>query len=97
VIQTSQHGFGIAHFPAHPYSWFMIVKLYWATRLLGYVLSLAGIFYYLHNQANFDERARAVGLTIVGAGFLCFFVSYALRAWLRFGPKPRDDSQPPDQ
>jgi hypothetical protein len=65
----------------------MITKLYWAARLLGYILSLAGIFYYLTHQTSFDERTRAIGLGIVGMGFVCFFVSYALRAWLRFGSR----------
>ena len=65
----------------------MISKLYLVSRLLGYVVSLVGIFYYLHHQASLTGYNRAVGLGIVGVGFVFFFLSYALRAWLRFAPR----------
>ena len=63
----------------------MIIKLYWITRITGYVASLAGIFYYLYHQADADSAARNTGLALVGFGFVAFFISYALRAWIRFG------------
>ncbi len=65
----------------------MITKLYWATRILGYIACLGGIFYYLAHLHSADPTIPQAGLRFVYAGFLCFFVSYALRAWLRFGSR----------
>lgn len=74
----------------------MIVKVYWATRILGYVACLAGIFYYLSHQPDADPAARNLGLGVVGIGFVGFFVSYAIRAWLRYGPRrPADKENAP--
>jgi hypothetical protein len=64
----------------------MIIKIYWIARVFGYIASLAGIFLFLYNQADADPAARNLGLALVGTGFIGFFVSYAARAWLRFGP-----------
>ena len=64
----------------------MIMKVYWIARVFGYIASLTGIFLFLYNQAEADPAARNLGLALVGTGFLGFFVSYALRAWLRFRP-----------
>ena len=33
-----------------------------------------------------DPATKNLGLGLVGIGFVSFFISYALRAWLRFGP-----------
>ena len=65
----------------------MIIKLYWITRVLAYIASLAGIFMYLMHHADADPRNVQFGLGLVGLGFFSFFISYALRAWLRFGPR----------
>ena len=65
----------------------MVIKLYWITRVLGYLVSLIGIFLFLAHQVDADPDAKNIGLGLVGLGFLAFFVSYALRAWLRFGPR----------
>ena len=62
----------------------MIIKLYWITRIIGYVASLAGIFYYLYHQADVDPRTAQCGLAAVGFGFVAFFISYALRVWIRY-------------
>ena len=65
----------------------MITKFYWTIRILGYVASLVGIFLFLGHQADADPALRNAGMGIVGFGFLAFFVSYSIRAWLRFGPR----------
>ena len=66
----------------------MIIKLYWITRIFGYIASLVGIFMYLGHQADASPELRNLGLGIVGAGFIAFFVSYAIRVWVRFGARP---------
>ena len=63
----------------------MIIKLYWITRVLAYIACFAGIFMYLMHHADADPRNVQFGLGLVGLGFVSFFISYALRAWLRFG------------
>ncbi len=65
----------------------MIAKAYWIARILAYVACLAGIMMYLRHQVDAVSAWRNAGLGLVGIGFLAFFVSYALRAWLRFGPR----------
>jgi hypothetical protein len=72
----------------------MITKLYWATRLSGYIACLGGIFLFLAHQPDAESTLRNTGLGIVGIGFLAFFLSYALRAWLRFGPGRKTDGAP---
>ena len=74
----------------------MIIKLYWITRVLAYIACLAGILMYLMHQADADPRTVQYGLGLVGLGFVSFFISYALRAWLRFGfgRKPSDEEAP---
>ena len=64
----------------------MIIKFYWITRVLGYVACMAGIFLFLYNKADADQSLAQTGLGLVGLGFFGFFISYGLRAWLRFGP-----------
>ena len=44
------------------------------------------IFLFLYNRADADQSLAQTGLGLVGLGFLGFFISYGLRAWLRFGP-----------
>ena len=65
----------------------MLTKLYWATRITGYLACLGGIFYYLAHLPEADPATARSGLYFVYAGFLAFFASYALRVWLRFGPR----------
>jgi hypothetical protein len=64
----------------------MITKLYLATRIVGYLACLGGIFYYLAHLQD-PGGIPQKGLYFVYAGFLSFFLSYALRAWLRFAPR----------
>lgn len=64
----------------------MITKIYWIARVFGYIASMVGIFLFLAHQGDFDPSTKNWSLGLVGLGFLGFFVSYALRAWLRFGP-----------
>jgi len=68
----------------------MIKKLYWTFRLIGYIGSLGGALFTLKNQAAGCTELQNVGLGIVGIGFLSLFISYGLRAWLRFRPAPKD-------
>ena len=73
----------------------MITKIYWATRLIGYVVSLVGIFVFLAHQADVDPSLKNAGFGLVGIGFVSFFVSYAIRIWLRFGAaRPSDGEKP---
>jgi hypothetical protein len=88
-------GFPVALPPRPPYTSAMITKLYWATRILGYVACLGGIFYYLAHLHGADPTIPQAGLRFVYAGFLCFFVSYALRAWLRLAPRKPDPKSTP--
>ena len=64
----------------------MIVKFYWITRVLGYVASMVGIFLFLYNRADANQSLAQTGLGLVGLGFVGFFISYGLRAWLRYRP-----------
>ena len=64
----------------------MIIKFYWITRVLGYVASMIGIFLFLLHKTDADQSLAQTGLGLVGLGFFGFFISYGLRAWLRFGP-----------
>ncbi len=74
----------------------MLIKLFWIARVFGYVASLAGVFLYLAHGADASPDLKNLGLGIVGAGFIGFFISYAIRAWLRFGARPKtiDRRQP---
>ena len=67
----------------------MIIRLYWITRILGYAASLVGVLFYLRHQADAAADGRNLGLAIVGAGFISFFISYAIRVWVRFGARAR--------
>ena len=71
----------------------MIVKLYWVARIAAYVACLAGILTYLYHQPDADPSVRNLGLGLVGGGFVAFFISYAVRAWLRFGPARAADKE----
>ena len=64
----------------------MINKASWVTRLVGYIVSLVGIFLFLYHQGDADPATKNLGLGLVGIGFVSFFISYALRVWMRFGP-----------
>ena len=64
----------------------MIIKFYWITRVLGYVACMVGIFLFLWHKTDADQSLAQTGLGLVGLGFVGFFISYGLRAWLRFGP-----------
>jgi len=74
----------------------MIMKIYWATRILGYLACLAGIFLYLSHQADAATDIRNIGFGLLGFGFVSFFISYAIHAWLRFGArsKTKEDIAP---
>ncbi len=67
----------------------MIKKINWAARIVAYLACFIGIFLYLRHPADLDPAGRNPGLAFLGAGFVAFFVSYALQAWQRFGPPPR--------
>ncbi len=71
----------------------MIIKIYWIARVFGYIACMAGIFLFLRHQADAEPAMKNLGLGLVGIGFLGFFVSYALRAWLRFGPGRKTDEE----
>ncbi len=71
----------------------MITKIYWIARIAAYVACLAGIFTYLYHQPDADPAVRNVGRGFVGAGFVAFFISYAIRAWLRFGGGRKTDGE----
>lgn len=60
----------------------MLHRLYWTSRLLAYLLSLAGILLHLYARADADPARANTGLAIVGVGFVFFFISYALRLWI---------------
>lgn len=76
----------------------MIKKFYWAFRLIGYAACLCGIAFYLAHQADAGDEGRTLGLGIVGIGFLGFFISYGLRAWMRFAPRPKpEDTRAPSK
>ena len=72
----------------------MIKKINWTARIVAYLASFIGIFLYLRHQADLDPAGRNQGLAFVGAGFVAFFVSYALQAWQRFGPRPQGEEPP---
>jgi len=72
----------------------MITKFYWVTRILGYMACLGGVFYHLARLQRPEASDSWMGLGLVGAGFIFFFISYALRAWLRFGSR-RPPPPPP--
>ena len=74
----------------------MLTKLYWITRISGYVACLGGNLLYLYHQPDAAPGIRNAGLACVGFGFVAFFISYAIRAWLRFGfgRKPSDEEAP---
>ena len=61
----------------------MMKKLYWTFRLFAYAASLVGIFIYLYHQVDADSTVRNFGLGLVGIGCVSFFISYALRVWIR--------------
>ena len=67
----------------------MIKKINWAARIVAYLACVIGIFLYLYHQADADPAVRSRGLAFIFVGFFAFFVSYALQAWQRFGPRPR--------
>ena len=71
----------------------MITRIYLAIRLAGYVVSLIGIFFFLAHQADADPSLKNIGLGLVGIGFVSFFLSYAIRVWLRFGPGRKSDEE----
>ncbi|MDR0993046.1 MAG: hypothetical protein LBN38_00550 [Verrucomicrobiota bacterium] len=71
----------------------MITKLYWFFRLAAYLTCMGGIFYHLAHTA--DAAPPPWGLYAVGVGFVFFFISYALRAYLRFGPRKNTQREEP--
>lgn len=73
----------------------MITKFYWGTRILGYIACLVGIFLYLSHQADAAPDIRNIGFGLVGFGFISFFISYVLHAWLRLGPRSKTEGESP--
>lgn len=69
------------------YHFHMIIKLYWFFRIMAYVVSLGGVFYFLINRTAANGGQE--GLYAVYVGFLAFFISYALRFYLRFSARKR--------
>lgn len=69
----------------------MMVKIYWFFRIAAYAACIGGVAWFFTHQT--DANGGQEGLYAVYAGFLAFFVSYALRFFLRFGGKTR--SVPP--
>ena len=61
----------------------MMVKLYWFFRIVAYVACLGGVIWFFIHRTDADGGQS--GLYAVYAGFLAFFVSYAIRFLLRFG------------
>ncbi len=72
----------------------MITKLYWAARLLGYFACLGGVFFHLSRLQRPAAAASWIGLALIGAGVRFFFLSYGLRAWLRFGGRRKSEEPP---
>ena len=66
----------------------MMVKLYWFFRIVAYVACLGGVIWFFLHRA--DPDGGQSGLFAVYAGFLAFFVSYALRFLIRFGGRRKD-------
>ncbi len=67
----------------------MMVRVYWFFRIVAYVACLGGVVWFFLHRA--DPDGGQSGLYAVYAGFLAFFVSYAIRFLIRFGgrrPRP---------
>ena len=65
----------------------MMLKIYWCFRIVAYVACLGGVVWFLANRTAANGGQE--GLYAIYAGFLAFFVSYAIRFFLRFGGRPR--------
>lgn len=65
----------------------MMVRVYWFFRIVAYVACLGGVvWFFLHRT---DPDGGQAGLYAVYAGFLAFFVSYAIHFMIRFGGRRR--------
>lgn len=63
----------------------VLKKLYWVVRILAYAVTLPATFVYLY--ARFSDPVLAErAMYGIGAGFVFFFVSYAIRIALRTMP-----------
>jgi hypothetical protein len=65
----------------------MMIKIYWFFRIAAYAACLGGVIWFLAHQT--DATGGQEGLYAVYAGFVAFFISYAIRFFLRFGGHPR--------
>ena len=65
----------------------MMVKIYWFFRIVAYAACIGGVAWFFTHQT--DANGGQEGLYAVYAGFLAFFVSYAIRFFLRFGGNSR--------
>ena len=65
----------------------MMVKLYWFFRIVAYAACLGGVFWFFLHRTDADGGQS--GLFAVYAGFLAFFISYAIRFFIRFGGNRR--------
>ena len=60
----------------------MMIKIYWFFRIAAYALCLGGVIWFLANRTAANGGQE--GLYAVYAGFVAFFVSYAIRFLIRF-------------
>lgn len=76
-------GIGLAGREGVWYGGGMMVKIYWFFRIAAYVACLGGVVWFWANRTSANGGQE--GLYAVYAGFLAFFVSYAIRFFIRFG------------
>lgn len=57
-------------------------NIYMVIRVVAYLLSLSGVFLFLRHRQDADTRLASIGTSLLMAGCLCFFISYALRIWM---------------
>ncbi len=72
----------------------MMKTAYWASRILAYLTCIGGVALHVYHQG--DPRAATYALPLIGVGFILFFVSYAIRAWIRFAPRSTPEPSRPD-
>lgn len=60
----------------------VLLRVYWAVRVLAYLVTLPAAIVYLYAKAA-DPPLAERALYAIGVGFVFFFLSYALRIALR--------------
>lgn len=68
----------------------MMIKIYWFFRIVAYVACLGGVVWFWANRTAANGGQE--GLYAVYVGFLAFFVSYAIRFFIRFGNRSRREA-----